>query len=358
MFSESVAATGRIRKAERRKGGLRLTVGAGRLPLRDGGIGDSIAVNGVCLTVVARAPKALAWTCPRNPALHRGLDEPANQPSRRRCGCPTVSAAISFGHVDGVGKVTHSGAAQIAFFGTGAASPRALYRAQGLDHGARVSLTVNAVRGAEFEVNLIPHTSADDHARHLRRATASTWSGPSRHGTRSACSAANRQWRGRRDRTLMDFHQPRSSGGRALAPHRSFRPSCRSATKREEIAKAISSNLSRHVCGETARADHQLPKICLDITAAASTAYRAYPAAQDPRAPPHRVAQELKTEPGRSRRLKIRFTDKVGPRCYIKIMTDGSARRDSRGSRAAPVRHADHRRGHERSLTSTSCSAM
>src|SRR5260370_9696671 len=58
MFSGIVAATGRIRKAERRKSGLRLTVDAGTLPLRDVAIGDSIAVNGVCLTVVARARKS------------------------------------------------------------------------------------------------------------------------------------------------------------------------------------------------------------------------------------------------------------------------------------------------------------
>src|SRR5258708_13459434 len=60
MFSGIVAATGRIKKAERRKGGLRLTVGAGTLQLRDVAIGDSIAVNGVCLTVAARARKSFA----------------------------------------------------------------------------------------------------------------------------------------------------------------------------------------------------------------------------------------------------------------------------------------------------------
>ena len=54
MFSGIVGATGRIRKAERRKAGLRLTVDAGTLPLRDVAIGDSIAMNGVCLTVVDR----------------------------------------------------------------------------------------------------------------------------------------------------------------------------------------------------------------------------------------------------------------------------------------------------------------
>src|SRR5882672_8122700 len=57
MFSGIVAATGRIRNAERRKGGLRLTVDAGTLRLRDVAIGDSIALNGVCLTVVKRGKK-------------------------------------------------------------------------------------------------------------------------------------------------------------------------------------------------------------------------------------------------------------------------------------------------------------
>src|SRR5437660_5241546 len=108
MFSGIVAATGRIRKAERRKAGLRLTVDAGTLPLRDVAIGDSIAVNGVCLTVIARARKSFGVDVSRETLRCTvGLDvsgeinlEKALRMSDR------LGGHLVLGHVDGVGKVT------------------------------------------------------------------------------------------------------------------------------------------------------------------------------------------------------------------------------------------------------------
>ena len=58
MFSGIVAALGRITKMDPREGGMRLAVSAARLGLDDVAIGDSIAVNGVCLTVVAKTATA------------------------------------------------------------------------------------------------------------------------------------------------------------------------------------------------------------------------------------------------------------------------------------------------------------
>src|SRR5882672_8881928 len=147
MFSGIVAATGRIRKAERRKGGLRLTVGAGALPLRDVAIGDSIAVNGVCLTVVARARESFGVDVSRETLrCTSGLDEPGeiNLEKALRMSDRLGGHLVS-GHVDGVGKVTHFGRA-----------------------GADRLLRVRAVRGAEFEVNLIPHTLAVTTLKRLR----------------------------------------------------------------------------------------------------------------------------------------------------------------------------------------------
>src|SRR5258708_11197524 len=113
MFSGIVAATGRIRKAERRKGGLRLAVGAGALPLRDVAIGDSIAVNGVCLTVVARARKSFGVDVSRETLrCTAGLDEPGeiNLEKALRMSDRLGGHLVS-GHVDGVGKATHFGRA-------------------------------------------------------------------------------------------------------------------------------------------------------------------------------------------------------------------------------------------------------
>ena len=74
------------------------------------------------------------------------------------------------GHVDGVGKVTHLGRAGADRL-LRVRAPRALARyiaRKGSIAVHGVSLTVNAVRGAEFEVNLIPHTLAATTLRHLK----------------------------------------------------------------------------------------------------------------------------------------------------------------------------------------------
>jgi len=172
MFSGIVAATGRIRKAERRKGGLRLTVGAGTLPLRDVAIGDSIAVNGVCLTVVARAGKTFGADVSRETLrCTTGLDEPGeiNLEKAMRMSDRLGGHLVS-GHVDGVGKVTHferAGENRLLRVRAPRALARYIARKGSIAvHG--VSLTVNAVRGAEFEVNLIPHTLAVTTLKHLR----------------------------------------------------------------------------------------------------------------------------------------------------------------------------------------------
>jgi riboflavin synthase len=172
MFSGIVAATGRIRKAERRKTGLRLTVDAGTLPLRDVAVGDSIAVNGVCLTVVARARKSFGVDVSRETLRCTvGLDEPGevNLEKALRMSDRLGGHFVS-GHVDGVGKVTQlreAGADRLLRVRSPRGIARYIARKGSIAvHG--VSLTVNAVRGTEFEINLIPHTLAVTTLKHLR----------------------------------------------------------------------------------------------------------------------------------------------------------------------------------------------
>ena len=172
MFSGIVAARGRIRKAERRKTGLRLTVDAGTLPLRDVAVGDSIAVNGVCLTVVVRARKSFGVDVSRETLrCTAGLDEPGeiNLEKALRMS-DRLGGHLVLGHVDGVGKVVRFQAVsknRLLRVRAPAAIARYIARKGSIAvHG--VSLTVNAVRGAEFEVNLIPHTLAATTLRHLK----------------------------------------------------------------------------------------------------------------------------------------------------------------------------------------------
>mgnify|MGYP003353968567 FL=1 len=58
MFSGIVAALGKIQRIEPLTGGVRLNIEAARLGMEDVAIGDSIAVNGVCLTVVSKTATA------------------------------------------------------------------------------------------------------------------------------------------------------------------------------------------------------------------------------------------------------------------------------------------------------------
>ena len=77
MFSGIIAAVGRITEITPREVGCRLTVDAGQLDLADVGLGDSIAHNGVCLTVVAKAGNTFAVdVSPETLSCTVGLGEP------------------------------------------------------------------------------------------------------------------------------------------------------------------------------------------------------------------------------------------------------------------------------------------
>ena len=172
MFSGIVAAVGRITKFEPREGGVRLGVSASRLGLDDVAIGDSIAVNGVCLTVVQKSATAfevdvsaesLACTVGLDAAGEVNLEKALRLSDR-------LGGHLVSGHVDGVAEV-------VKFEPVGESmllrirAPRELKRyiaQKGSVALQGVSLTVNAVQDAEFEVNLIPHTVAVTTLRNLK----------------------------------------------------------------------------------------------------------------------------------------------------------------------------------------------
>ncbi|MCK9989203.1 MAG: ATP-dependent helicase HrpA [Rugosibacter sp.] len=95
--------------------------------------------------------------------------------------------------------------------------------------------------------------------------------------------------------------------------------------RREEIAQAIAQNQVIVVCGETGSGKTtQLPKICLEIGRGLTGMIgHTQPRRIAARATATRIAQELKSELGRHVGFKIRFTDRVSPETYIKLMTDG-----------------------------------
>jgi riboflavin synthase len=171
MFTGLIEGVGRLAACEPRGGDARLRIEVGSLPWPTHGadapaLGESIAVNGVCLTVVlfeARAFEAdasnetLALTSLGALPLGRALNlERAMRPSDR------LGGHLVSGHVDGVGQVQEvadDGRAQRWRF----VAPPELRRyiaKKGSICVDGVSLTVNSVDDAGFEVALVPHTLA------------------------------------------------------------------------------------------------------------------------------------------------------------------------------------------------------
>jgi len=166
MFTGIVQATGRVEAVEPDGDNVRVRVDAGMLDLADVREGDSIAVDGCCLTVVAVAPPRLAFDvsqetlrCTRGFAAARRVNlEKALRLSDR------LGGHLVTGHVDGVGRIA---ALRRAPDGGGVDMdvelPSALARyvaRKGSIALDGVSLTTNAVDGARFTVHLIPHTLA------------------------------------------------------------------------------------------------------------------------------------------------------------------------------------------------------
>ncbi len=165
MFSGIVADVGTIIKSEDRAGGLRLAVETRQLGLDDVALGDSIAVNGVCLTVVQMEGKVFTVDVSRETLnCTVGLDKQGARVNLEKALrlSDRLGGHLVSGHVDGVGEVA-------SFTDLGESwklvvrAPQNLAKyiaAKGSITVNGVSLTVNRVAGGEFELNLIPHTLA------------------------------------------------------------------------------------------------------------------------------------------------------------------------------------------------------
>jgi riboflavin synthase len=169
MFTGLIEGVGRLASREMRGGDARLRIEAGTLPWgAEAGVrlGESIAVNGTCLTVVRfdatgfeadASNETLALTTLGELPVGRGLNlERAMRPTDR------LGGHLVSGHVDGVGTVVHKwddARAQRWVFGA-PATLRRYIAAKGSICVDGVSLTVNAVDDAGFEVALVPHTLA------------------------------------------------------------------------------------------------------------------------------------------------------------------------------------------------------
>ena len=152
MFTGIVQAVGRLEKLHPH------AVATGRLPLAGVRIGDSICVQGCCLTVVKKA-KGWLWFDVSKETLRvtAGLDRSGKVNLEKSLGLgDPLGGHLVTGHVDGVGKLVRRKRSVFTF-----EAPRKLARyvaRKGSICVDGVSLTVNRAKGRIFEVNLIPHT--------------------------------------------------------------------------------------------------------------------------------------------------------------------------------------------------------
>jgi riboflavin synthase len=164
MFTGIIEAVGRLEKVAPLADGVRWTISTAGLALASVKLGDSIAVNGVCLTAVRLGPQEFdadvsgaSLQVIRPVAVNQAVNL-----ERALCVGDPLGGHLVSGHVDGVGQVT-------AFEAVGESirleieAPAALAKfiaQKGSIAVDGVSLTVNGVAGRRFHINLIPHTLA------------------------------------------------------------------------------------------------------------------------------------------------------------------------------------------------------
>ncbi|WP_257389314.1 riboflavin synthase [Tahibacter caeni] len=164
MFTGIIQAVGRVAALEPVGGDLRLSIDVGELDLGDVRPGDSIAVNGVCLTAIALDAGRFSadvsvetLDCTTLGSLAPGARVNLEKALRLadRLGGHLVS-----GHVDGVGEVVSIApdARSLRWVFAVPANLARYVAAKGSVAVDGVSLTVNEVDGRRFGVNLIPHT--------------------------------------------------------------------------------------------------------------------------------------------------------------------------------------------------------
>jgi riboflavin synthase len=181
MFTGIVAAVGKISSVQPLAGGLdagvRLDIDAGGLPLDDVALGDSIAINGACMTVVEKSASAFSVDVSRESLnCTAGLDAVGEVNLEKALTlAERLGGHLVSGHVDGLGKV-HRFEAVGESWELVIDAPRELakflaFKGSVVVNG--VSLTVNRVEDIDggvcrFSINLIPHTISVTTLKHLR----------------------------------------------------------------------------------------------------------------------------------------------------------------------------------------------
>jgi riboflavin synthase len=184
MFTGIVAAVGKISSVTPLVGGtfagVRLDIDAGALSLADVALGDSIAINGACMTVVEKTDSAFSVDVSRESLnCTVGLDAPGEVNLEKALTlAERLGGHLVSGHVDGLGQV-HSFEAigeswELVIDAPGELAKFLAFKGSVVING--VSLTVNRVEDLDagagkvcrFSINLIPHTISVTTLKHLK----------------------------------------------------------------------------------------------------------------------------------------------------------------------------------------------
>ncbi len=164
MFTGIIQATGKITSIKDQGGDIRLGIHTGKLDLSDVALGDSIAVNGTCLTAVELPGDGFVADVSRETLSLTSLGDltggsPVNLEKALTLATRLGGHLVS-GHVDGLGKVIsrQEDVRSVQFIIEAPAELAKYIVHKGSITVDGVSLTVNGVNGARFELNIVPHT--------------------------------------------------------------------------------------------------------------------------------------------------------------------------------------------------------
>jgi riboflavin synthase len=180
MFTGIIAAVGKITSVtplgSQSDAGVRLTVDAGGLPMADVALGDSIALNGACMTVVNKTDTGFVVEVSRESLNHTaGLDAVGEVNLEKALTlADRLGGHLVSGHVDGLGIVLKfepvNESMELVVEAPREIAKYLAYKGSIVVNG--VSLTVNRVtdraNGCEFSINLIPHTVEVTTLKHLK----------------------------------------------------------------------------------------------------------------------------------------------------------------------------------------------
>ena len=167
MFTGIIEAVGTLRKLERKGDDIRLTVASGKLDLNDVRLGDSIATNGVCLTVVQQLADGYVADVSAETVSLTGFAnyKVGTKVNLEKAVTPTarLGGHMVSGHVDGIAMVEQRLVrGQAIEFWLAAPAELGRYIAhKGSITIDGVSLTVNEVDGSRFRLTIVPHTAGE-----------------------------------------------------------------------------------------------------------------------------------------------------------------------------------------------------